>query len=561
MASVVRKGLYGDYRPFLFYFSLLILCTYLPMAFPFLGVISLSFISIFIISDIVRSRSIKNQIELSLLLIVCCLSIKYSILLSLFASGLLKLERFEGKGEKFLLTVYAITPIIVLICENLYPLGFPLGVYYIYWWGLGYIALSIPLAHLLKNNALTYLPILASGLIIVTAIITHSSSVIFIKAEQDGILNSKGAHAISIESEIVTRISPQKNLNRQTVVVPLADGVLEPVLPPTRGKERTKIVLFGEHDNMNGFIKKSKRFNPDSHRRRSPWSIYAPHMKTDLKIASFGDPLYCSNIGSTISHSWDIYPLVWEYNSTGTPVLLAASKVENGIERVFFGDSDPIVNFLAPYNLLFLQSLFSISNIYTSLALLVVCISVATISQTKQLAVAIVLIAASTFIFILFLQKPQPVLADFQLNADRKMLSPHYAHDIGSTPAAIVKAGYSVSIHSNGESANSVYLLSDDIKHNDLSVAPGINIVFMLPGSTYYQNNTSYRSLLPPMGTVIETQITDKSNGISVIDARNIQSESGHKGSIVQIGNIFLIGTDSPQRNVHILKYLLDKTS
>ena len=311
-----------------------------------------------------------------------------------------------------------------------------------------------------------------------------------------------------------------------------------------------RFLLFAEHDNLGGFIDSNSSFNSDFYQRKTPWIAYKPIFRTDLKLSSNKDPLYCSNIGCTIKWNPNTYPIIWDYKRDGTPILLATGLIKGDKHIILFGDSDPIVPFLSPYNSQFLRRLFGESDFRLLWEILpVVFASLLILYFRKGFGLAFPIGLITLSIVAGYFPNSIATVSDINVITDLEIQSPHYEFNYSSLPSKLVKDGYSVTINQKSKSKVEIHVVSGRKCINN-SNAQTI-VVFLYPESRIVSDSTKIRSDSLPLSNFKDSL---RGSAVVVKDARIIFINGiKTQRSIFEQGKFVFIASGNPQKNTDLI--------
>ncbi len=314
--------------------------------------------------------------------------------------------------------------------------------------------------------------------------------------------------------------------------------------------------IFAEHDNLTSFIRSDSPFNSDSFRRKSPWNVYKPVMNPNLFKSSEKDVLYCSNIGCTLKMDLFCYPLVWAYTRLGTPVLLAKGEFINGSRFTYIGDSDPMVDFLAPYNPLWFRSLLGMP-IYLEIpnAILIFILSFYTIrvnEKRQRLSLYVLSFLVLSFCMMDRLSYDIKPVVDVSISVTGKWLSPHYSSNFSSLPKKLTQENLTVAVERVRTTSMLNIKIINQKKYKVSNVDHSNNydkrFIILLPGT----------SVITPNGKIIiaddiplgrKTIELDSEKIVVIEDARNlIVDEKSISKMYIVYDNTYVMASGSPQR-------------
>ena len=314
--------------------------------------------------------------------------------------------------------------------------------------------------------------------------------------------------------------------------------------------------LFAEHDNMTLFIGPESPFNDDSFRRKSPWSVYKPVMNPALSKSSENDILYCSNIGCTLKKDLRCYPLVWVYTRSGIPVLLAKGEFIKGMRFTYIGDSDPMCDFLAPYNPFWFRSLLGKPNYYEIIsAILILVLSIYVIQggiAHHKIRLYVLPLLVLAFCIIDRLSCDITPVVDVSISATDKWLSPHYPSNFSSFPKNLIQNNLTVAVERK-ESISKIDIKivnkrNYKIRSVDNSDKYYKRFIVLLPGTSVIAPNGKIivADDVPLGKKVIELEPLKK---LVIDDARNLFVDGNLISKMfITYGNIYIMASGSPQR-------------
>jgi hypothetical protein len=326
--------------------------------------------------------------------------------------------------------------------------------------------------------------------------------------------------------------------------------------------------IFAEHDNMSSFIGSDSPFNSDAFHRKGPWSVYKPVMNPGLFNSSEQDVLYCSNIGCTLKKDSSCYPLVWSYTKFGTPILLAKGEFNKGRRFVYIGDSDPMGDFLAPYNPFWMRSLLGKPNYFEIISAIFVFVfafytKIGRCSELHKSSLYALPLLVLAFCVVGRLQCDIRPVVDVSISATDKWLSPHYPFRFSSMPKKLTQDNLTVAVERKKSTSILDIKIISQTKYKVEKVSSrkkyDIRFLILLPGA----------SIITPSGNVI--MVDDVPLGRKVIplehqkklvinDARNLIVNGKHNNNAVfSYGNTYIMSTGSPQKIEGIYDFVYSK--
>jgi len=367
-----------------------------------------------------------------------------------------------------------------------------------------------------------------------------------------GIKNTKeimNAKVVRVGSS--QKLSPVEK-NHQTYVISLASTPFMESDSLVNKNKDCQFVFFGEHDDFRGFTKKNPIFNNDSYKRIGPWDLHKPFMAYGDKIASKNDPLYCSNIGCTINNQHYGIPVMWDYDSKGRVKVLGMKRYENHRMIRYYGDSDPLVGFLAPYNTKWLKSILNDSKSIEVLiweSVLIAAFLIALVGRKLGLSY-ILMISVVCLVKISDLYGAQVLeKADISVEIKGRILNPHYESHYSSLIKNLVEQGFTVRISDDrvGSVAHMV-IIETELMTKDLKASiqsQGV-ICVLLPGARLnIDGYGSFKADLVPQG---EREVKlNEGRVLRLYDARDVISHGSRKEYFqMDKGSVIILGTGKP---------------
>ncbi len=497
-----------------------------------------------------------------LVFLVCGISIPYCLMV---ASSLFYFNFCDkDKWQTILWHTSCLLP-IVIICVNIFGYwGMPATMLHVWFW-------SFPLALILiAFCALTYKRHFIFGLLLICVAVCIIGNQIKLNGSNSEIIgvfseDSKkpsGCVSRGLLENITTdwKLVSDKIFKNEIKNNPNKKWIISLIETPDLNQEWIKknafkgeYYLFAEHDNMGSFIGEDSPFNNDAYQRRGPWSVYKPAMSPPMFKASQKDLFYCSNIGCTVKRDLSSYPIVWEYNQFGIPIILAKGVFQNNRRIVCVGDSDPSGDFLAPFNSFWLRALLGKPD-YTEIvnAILIVVLSLIVIISIKGRKRSLLMIFLGVCFCVVntlnFDIKPN---VDVNLHSTGKWLNPHYSFHYSSLPKELAKDGITTSV----ERTPATCKLQIDIFTKNIIPSryyphknAHVNFAVLMPNAKVIMPNGDIVAADDsPCGEKVFTAINDKK--IMIEDARNIVVNNVNtKKSSSNLGSIYVIATGSPQK-------------
>jgi hypothetical protein len=428
----------------------------------------------------------KRKLVAIVLLLVTAFSEYRLLLLPLFFLWLTKNILIELVQEEFFAVCLFALPALFLLFNLL-------GVYFafptagmIWFFGLPLFLLGFIISAFAKKKAVIAL-IICNIIVVTYAFSFKNESPTFYKVETGTYPSSLDQNTFlglsekvhSVKSDDISKVSDKNAVF--TVILPEVPTLLQNKNFPSAPRT---FFLFGEHDNLRGFIKGDigKEFNPDRYRRKSPWGVYQPIMNYAF-LPNFNRYLmYCSNLGCTLNEGLDGLPLIWEYNSWGIPKILARITHHKGSKIYLFGDSDPVVGFLSPYNRLFLYDIYNMSPFkwIPSLFSLLIIGTCFYFRNPYIILIAIILTVAGS----IYLEPSVEANSEITIIADGKWLSPHYDHSFSSLPKKLAKAGHTVSISDDyNKNSYNIWIINNYLDLKKTNVTLKKNLIVAMPNS------------------------------------------------------------------------------
>lgn len=439
------------------------------------------------------------------------------------------------------------------------PLPFFLGT--LYFWGIPFICVfAFLFAYLLRNSEINRLNIRCSFFIIGLLFLQWAFS--FHVEKHVGVAKLSSNTALSKNFMLNSTVKKNwdiiysnnpiiQNSDRRTIysyfLVDWEPGTEEKLI---NSDMKGHFVLFGEHDNLNGFIGKRSRFNNDSIQQRAPWNIYKPIMIRDLWTSSLIDPFYCSNIGSTLSASSFLFPIIWTYDTFGIPKILAGTEINQNKIITYFGDTDPAVSFLAPYNASFLKALYKQQHKPDcfKLILLIILLYINKY-KNKMLSLSLFLLSFSLFIILTFFDFQQNYNSfDYAIDFNEKILSAHEENNSSFIMNQISRQDNTVLLgKSSVKTRKATIKIIDESKNLRLNIddLKTRSIIFLQDNASIEIKNITYKAGNIPLGERKDSDIFK----VTIPDARIISANGIDCQPILLLEKqCILIGTGSPQR-------------
>lgn len=553
----------------LFFFALS--STYFVQEFPVAQIACQIFFGISLFGDrrFFQPQLIKSVVWPLLIMILIIFGVRdrlFIVLAGLIYSMIITREKSLSMVEA---TATIVAPLIA-IYEILSFWGLPCGEILIWFWGIPFIAFSAILAMIIPRQRLL-LVFLLSFILGVTLISNQATiywqdakPIKFVRAAEGSEIEGPVPSMMTIfaaETALVPfpkakeAIQKGSSSARWVVVAPATPQLNDVVL--AKAGYNNNYWVFGEHDNLGGFIQEGSRFQKDSYHRKGPWNVFRPIMSRNLQIASDYDPVYASNIGCTLAPNIFDYPLIWSYTHFGEPIIMA-SGTYNGRNRIsFIGDSDSVVKFLAPYNPRFLQALFmepQFSDVFKGLALILIGVFGLNWRSKQSIMVAILFSTLILFIahYTLFnTEKPLPKV-DFLVTATSQWFAPHIESNFSSLPKNLAQRNFTVAIDQLNRNAQVAISIVDSGGLNIKDFQKGKaekKIIMLLPGAEIKIADGTMISVSDlPMGQTNEfvwgRELKNIDSRSIIINGQTIR----HASLIVVDETTVIIGTGSPQR-------------
>jgi hypothetical protein len=435
----------------------------------------------------------------------------------------------------------------------------------LYFWGIPFVLFScFVLNRLTKKIKLEYLiNSLALGILLILAFqwlfifVTHSDRrhIAFEKLNSqkyisknfmaNATLNNKWE---IIESDSPFSLNSQKRDMYSYFLIDWGKGLEETI---RESNMKGSFFLFGEHDNLNNFIGENSIFKNDSFQQKRPWYISRPVMIRNLWVATLLDPFYCSNLGSTLSASFFLFPKVWVYDKLGLPKILAATEVGKNKIITYFGDSDPIVSFLASYNASFLHALYKqpSKNDLLKIVVLIFILFLSKSIRSERTILIILFLGLGVFVMLSFkdFQKNQNVF-DYAVDLRGKIVTPHVENNDDFIINFLSKNGEKVFLGKDIDNVDKakIIVVPESSRTNVCSQhTKGLQIIFLQENSSVIVGENLIESGSIPLGERIVNVASFK---IVVPDARSLKVRGTKKPSIIVVDHRIIIATGSPQR-------------
>ena len=445
-------------------------------------------------------------------------------------------NKFE-ENEKY--TYWLLNTLLcVTIIENLYFTGINLSLLF-YFWGLPIIFLACILT-LLKKKEIFF--IVNIGLVITMIL---QGIFLFRNYNQTIYTHSKNDSIVANYQIINKYFSNVINFNNDDTIYTPKSTIL---LPICENKNLNNInfikgntyILLGEHNNLNGFLKKYPYFNNDKYARKNPWKLFIPNMISSLKYVTHKDIFYCSNIGSTVKLG---YPLIWDYTVWGKPILLATFTKINGANVYLFGDSDPFVNKLIPYNINFVSILLNRGiSFYPLFITLFVLISILLfykkIKYTPYLYILMIL--------IYFLPLYTNIQYELKVYSQVKYLTAHEQ----SYPSSILNklAEKNISVIPSSKKCANVIIINKKLKVNNKSKH---KLYYLMPNASIKFDNIELYCTGIKTGEEIIGNTKNINSNLLMVNQQIINT------SILQKNDNYFVCTGSPQLNANLTRSIL----
>ena len=447
---------------------------------------------------------------------------------------------------------------VMFILELLGYWGMPFSSYLIWFWGIPFLVVSSTLFCIKKRY-----PIYLTSMALVVSIILNQFALYACDNGLTGVKNEANQFGlIGVNQTAIKNVWPDSELVesdyiKNVVLTGGANGkwvVMSPSTPTITDNfirnnvKHGEYYLFAEHDIKTNFGVPIDGVEDRSYTRKGPWNVYRPHMTRILSAASDRDVLYCSNVGTTINVNLHTYPLVWEYNAFGIPVILSAGEFHGGWRLTYSGDSDPLVDFLAPYNLNFLRAFFGTFNFIEIIKAFILALYIYAFHKYKNKKLWVLFMP----IFLLVAnQVPNQmnVNNDIAVFGDKAWISPHIETSFSNLPKALVQQGLDIVVEPrSGMQKVGLYSSGRSYFFNKylLKRETMLNIVFLLPGDEVKFKATKVISMDTPMPPC--TVFIDNTE-LKIIDPRNLVANGVTVGPALKIDEkTYVIGTNSPQR-------------
>jgi len=543
----------------LLFLSLIVISIYFIPAVPFLRPVLLTIIIITLISSSLRLKKDKKIVLLGALLLSLLLIEKHGLIIVFWSTIYYRYFILNpSKRVSFLYHLSVITPILILILESIHVSIKPINSLFIWYWGIGYPIFSGILYFALKEKTI---PILSILCIIVSLIsLNKLNSNITVGLQKDLIDNlscsDKYFEITGFNTETLNTTNSAKILDCNYILAfPFLNSNFdEKWAKNIKGPQ--KIILFGEHDNLNNFITKNPAFKNDSYIRKKPWEVYDPIFQKRLAFARLFDPLYCSNIGCTIKNDFHNFPIIWDYTKSGQPIILASGKGElNKKEIIFFGDSDPVVPFLLSYNCNLIKALLSDTNLYFDsiwVIGLLLFISLFYIDRYKYKILLLISIFA-VVLWVQYLAGKGIGKSDVNVFIDSNIYNPHYEFNVSSIPLKISKNNFSICLNEKCKTKNEIHVISKKIKFERKKLK---RIVYLMPGTKIIFEDKEIKAGKIPQG---RTVFKIKERRFNIENAYFLFINNKPEFSpIIKFDNMIFLATGSPEKNIENLLILLD---
>lgn len=504
------------------------------------GKFLLSLLLIYFFYNILSNYDIKKKLALFLTLFLI-LFLGRANTLFLIAIPLLLLFIKNDKNN-FYQNFFLNSLLALTVVENAYYLGVNLNLLY-YYWGLPIIAIALGITKTFPKRGNTCLSVLliiiACGQIFFNQ--QNFNHNIYTYSNQNSIcaryslLKDYFNKVNNLKQEQTTLKQEKKSFN----ILALCETDFlskKNIILPGRN-----YILLGEHDNMNEFIENYPYFNNDSFFRKAPWYLYVPNINACFKYLLNRDIFYSSNIGSTLRKG---YPLIWEYDNFGKPILLVTFLKINNSNVFVFGDSDLFVDKLLPYNINFLAGLLGkVLSLYPLFVILFTLTNLCLVKNKK--------ILASIFFFCMTLVYFLPLKKDLSSQINVYSQVPYLTAHTSSYPSSILNflAQNNTAVVASNQKKSNVQVINKKQKWKDLQNS---KLVYVLSDTKIKLNNdTLYCSNIKLGNELLE-------NNMEIIDSRFfiINGNISNSGYYTKDETAFVC-TGSPQLNYKLTKQVV----
>jgi hypothetical protein len=450
-------------------------------------------------------------------------------------------------------SIAASLPVTILLAETAQFYGLAFGTLLIWWWGAGFLVLVFALQLIFRRKTFFFLSVLCFFLFSfhLFAQFLNSEKLIVVAGDVVDRQYAKTFSIVKFDASFVPNYFQKTYTNKDSLVLSLVEN---PQLRDTQiiNDLKSNIYLFAEHSDIENIKSADSQFNNDDFKRKSPWILYKPNFRKELELASKKDPLYCSNIGCTVKLNFFHYPIVWDYTHWGVPIILASGKFLGDRRIVFYGDSDPIVPFLIPYNTHFLRSLFNIFDYRLPLETFPIIISSLIVFYTnkKWLLITCIAIVVGSYFSGTLLPSSVSAASEFDIRTNLKIHSPHYDSNFSSLPAKLIKEGHSASINLKSNGSMPLYVINDKQVINPTANVSAI--IFMMENAEIKFGENRLRVQKTPLGN---RTVAIKANTIEVNDALGIiYNDRPIDSAVYADGSLVFVATNSPQLNVQFIR-------
>ena len=541
-------------RP-LFFLAIIFLTTNLPKYFTSLNIVLTSIALFYIGLEFVKNDQTFNRIILLFLSTFLIFASENNFVYTFIAVVFFRLFFVKYSGlEFFSWSTAACLPIIILLIETAQYYGMPFGIFFIWGWGIGFLVAAILFQVIFKHKSFYIVCIICSLLFF-----THQFAQIFKSGTFTVItekpINNEYAKTFSVVSSSIKYSKNFDTGSSGSLIVPLPEN---PAFNEIEliNRSSSDIFMFAEHGDIEKFKSAESQFNNDEYKRKTPWILYRPMFRKELELSSNKDSLYCSNIGCTVKKNIFHYPITWDYNQWGVPIILASGNFSTHRRVVYYGDSDPIVSFLIPYNAQFLRSLFSIFDYRLMLEILpIIFFSLLLMLYQRKSLIIISFALVSLSIHSGSILPPLVhATAEFDVRTDLKIHSPHYDDHFSSLPAQIAKQGHTVSINSQSKDSIPIYIVDGKNSIKIKKTRPAI--FFLLENSEIEFDEILIGAANIPLG-LCGVNINGKK--AEIYDGRNIIYNGHTIDNPIFVKNQFIfVATESPQLNANLIIDLKD---
>lgn len=558
-------------------FFFILLSIYLPKHFPAILPIIIFIFGLSIAHQVFRLAFPLWKKNLVFIIILGLIILGEKDYLCMVFAALLLHSVFLDNG-RFRIIAFSMAPLI-LIFEILGFWGIPFNIWLIWFWGLPFVFVTTLIVGLGKPkiHAPIFISMILGLLLIFNQILLYSldpAKIRVVKSDPDSKIDGPSQNLIKNLSDKASLIDPKEAINSiEHGGEALKWLIMSPSTPKINDlyiKSKVNVgeyYVFGEHDDLGGFVKPGSLFNIDSFARRGPWHSFRPLMVRSIKVASDQDPVYSSNIGCTLRQTTNGYPLIWDYTVYGVPKLLARGEFHFSWRMTCVGESDPIAKPLVSYNPNFLQAILNqpnLADIWKGVLLEICAIFLLLYKKLKvKFEVIVVIVALCGIVTANFgpFYKDKPnTPVDVSILIYGPWLSPHYESHYSSLAKMLSQKDLTISINKPDRPSKLSIIIIDTEKKNLSAIkeySSNRKIVFLTPKAIIRDREKTFKVEDVPLGDVTKEVYGKR---LSINDARRIIIDTKPVDCSISINdNLIIIATNSPQLTKGIESLVTDE--